>query len=75
MAFLELKTSLHSLLNQFKSKKETDGYVVFVSAGPGDPDLLTLKARKELDIADVIIHDRLIGQEVLELARREAVYN
>ena len=68
-----VKASLHSLLNQFKSKKETDGYVVFVSAGPGDPDLLTLKARQELDIADVIIHDRLVGQEVLELARREAV--
>ena len=68
-----VKASLHSLLNQFKSKKETEGYVVFVSAGPGDPDLLTLKARQELDIADVIIHDRLVGQEVLELARREAV--
>lgn len=68
-----VEASLHSLLNQYKSKKKVEGHVVFVSAGPGDPDLLTLKARKELDNADVIIHDRLIGKEVLELARREAV--
>ena len=57
----------------FKTKKADEGHAVFVSAGPGDPDLLTLKARKELDIADVIIHDRLISNEILELARREAV--
>ena len=44
-----------------------------LGAGPGDPDLLTLKARKELNIADVVIHDRLIGKDILELVRREAV--
>jgi len=48
------------------------GFVYFVGAGPGDPELLTLKARRALDEADVIIHDRLITSGVLELARREA---
>lgn len=49
-----------------------DGHVHFVGAGPGDPELLTLKARKALDVADVVIYDRLIAPEILELARREA---
>ncbi len=48
------------------------GQVIFVGAGPGDPDLLTLKARQALDQADVVIHDRLVSPGVLDLARREA---
>ena len=48
------------------------GRVDFVGAGPGDPDLLTLKARKALDAADVVIFDRLVAPAILELARREA---
>ena len=50
-----------------------EGRVVLVGAGPGDPDFLTRKALKLLHDADVIIHDRLVSNEVLELARREAV--
>ena len=48
------------------------GQVVIVGAGPGDPELLTLKAMRELQAADVIVYDRLVGAGVLELARREA---
>jgi uroporphyrin-III C-methyltransferase/precorrin-2 dehydrogenase/sirohydrochlorin ferrochelatase len=48
------------------------GEVVIVGAGPGDPELLTLKAMRELQAADVIIYDRLVTPGVLELARREA---
>ena len=44
----------------------------FVGAGPGDPELLTLKARNLLHQADVVIYDRLVGSGILELARREA---
>lgn len=49
-----------------------EGFVHFVGAGPGDPELLTLKARRLLHEADVVIHDRLVSPGVLELARREA---
>ena len=48
------------------------GFVHLVGAGPGDPELLTLKARRLLHEADVVIHDRLVPQAILELARREA---
>jgi uroporphyrin-III C-methyltransferase/precorrin-2 dehydrogenase/sirohydrochlorin ferrochelatase len=46
--------------------------VVLVGAGPGDPGLLTLRALRALNEADVILHDRLVSAEVLELARRDA---
>jgi uroporphyrin-III C-methyltransferase / precorrin-2 dehydrogenase / sirohydrochlorin ferrochelatase len=49
-----------------------DGQVAIVGAGPGDPDLLTLKALQRLQDADVIIHDRLIGPDILDYARRDA---
>jgi len=48
------------------------GSVVLVGAGPGDPELLTLKALRALQSADDILYDRLVGAEILELARREA---
>ena len=48
------------------------GSVVLVGAGPGDPGLLTLRALRALNEADVILHDRLVSPQVLELARRDA---
>ena len=48
------------------------GEVTLVGAGPGDPELLTLKALRALQDADVILHDRLVPAEVLDLARRDA---
>jgi uroporphyrin-III C-methyltransferase / precorrin-2 dehydrogenase / sirohydrochlorin ferrochelatase len=53
-------------------KAETaQGRVLLVGAGPGDPELLTLKAVRALKAADVILYDRLVGSGVLEHARRE----
>ncbi len=46
--------------------------VFLVGAGPGAAELLTLRAHRLLGEADVIVHDRLIGEEVLALARRDA---
>jgi uroporphyrin-III C-methyltransferase / precorrin-2 dehydrogenase / sirohydrochlorin ferrochelatase len=48
------------------------GRVILVGAGPGDPELLTLKAVRALQSATVILYDDLVGPAVLELARREA---
>ena len=67
------EAALDMLLNRHLGTEAEPGHVDFVGAGPGDPELLTLKARNALDRADVVIHDRLVTAEVLELARREAV--
>lgn len=48
------------------------GSVTLVGAGPGDPELLTVKALRALQSATTILYDHLIGGDVLELARREA---
>ena len=48
------------------------GVVHIVGAGPGDPELLTLKALRVLQDADVIIHDRLVPEAILSRARRDA---
>jgi uroporphyrin-III C-methyltransferase/precorrin-2 dehydrogenase/sirohydrochlorin ferrochelatase len=48
------------------------GSVALVGAGPGDPGLLTLRALRVLNEADVILHDRLGTDQVLQLARRDA---
>ena len=67
-----VQPALDALLGDHLMKDTRRGHVAFVGAGPGDPELLTLKARKALDEADVVIYDRLISPEILELARREA---
>ncbi|NBD31103.1 MAG: uroporphyrinogen-III C-methyltransferase [Alphaproteobacteria bacterium] len=67
------QAALDDLLARHLSASPAAGRVDFVGAGPGDPELLTLKARKALDAADVVIHDRLVGPGILELARREAL--
>jgi siroheme synthase len=48
------------------------GKVFLVGAGPGDPELLTLKAFRALKTADVVLHDELIGAEILALVPKTA---
>lgn len=60
------------LLATTSSAQRAAGDVTLVGAGPGDPELLTLKALRALQDADVILHDRLVPDAVLDLARRDA---
>ncbi len=68
------RDALERLISEYEDgepQRET-GRVILVGAGPGDPELLTLKARRVLHEADVVLYDRLVDPRVLELARREA---
>ena len=70
----DLQASLRSLLSQHEQLTPPQGRIAFVGAGPGDPELLTMRARRLIHEADVVVYDRLVGSEVLELARREAKF-
>ena len=69
----DLDATLEDTLARHLDGAAREGHVSFVGTGPGDPELLTLKARRVLHEADVVIHDRLVTPEILELARREAL--
>jgi len=66
------RTPTESDFLDIAGEARAEGGVTLVGAGPGDPDLLTLKAVRALQAATVILYDDLVGPEVLELARREA---
>lgn len=71
-AFREAQVPEERELLQDRAAAKTGGHVTLVGAGPGDAELLTLKAMRALQAADVILFDDLVSDDVLELARREA---
>lgn len=66
------EVEIQALFTRTATEGQHEGSVVLVGAGPGDPELITLKALRALQSADVIMYDRLVGPEILELGRREA---
>lgn len=63
--------TIHQAVDDVTSRQM--GRVSLVGAGPGDPELLTLKAQRLLLEADVIVYDRLVSSDILEMSRRDAV--
>ncbi len=66
----EAKADMQKQLD--KSTDTKVGEVYLVGGGPGDPDLLTFKALRLMQQADVILYDRLVSEQVMELVRRDA---
>jgi len=74
----DMQAAAQYIQKQLSNATNTDqtethrGEVYLIGAGPGDPELLTLKAHRFLQQADVVVYDKLVAPEIINLARREA---
>lgn len=77
LVFSNKQDAAESKLQEKLNKQQADqasslGEVYLVGGGPGDPDLLTFRALRLMQKADIVLYDRLVSKEVLSLVRRDA---